>query len=131
MGTKSEQTPPNLPVNGGESEAGISWGQYRWSCLTLARIFDDCGHSGNARYLESLVHGVEDNDPTPLPIAKTMCDELDGYFRKAVSVLMLEQAEDQRELWILQQRMDIRLKQIRIVGMYHAGAGYRTPFGEG
>lgn len=111
------------------TEPEITWGQYRSCCVWLAGVLDDLGQSGKARYLESCVHGIADGDPTPLPIARTMCDELGSYYRTVLGLLAAQQAQDQAQLWKLQARMEARIKQIRIAGMYHTGAGYRTPCG--
>lgn len=129
--TSNEPTPPFPPAEArGNPEATLSWGEYRWSCLTLAGMYDDLGLSGESQYLESLVAGVVPNDPTPVPFAEAAAMETDGYWRRVLGLLIVQQAEDQGELLKIQKRMAVRAKQIRVAGSYHSGCDDgAAPFG--
>ena len=126
------RNPEQPPANSSVAGQGFTWGMYRWSCLTLAGMCDDLGLSGEAQYLESLVAGVDENDPTLIPCPVSMAEEQDRYWRKVLSLLTVRQAEDQRSLWQIQARMSKRIQKMRVAGSYHLGCDDgRVPFGRG
>lgn len=115
-----------------ELESQMTCGLYAKVCNSLAKMYDEqLGHSGEARYLESLAAGISEEDSSPLLCSATALRELDGYYRRALGVLLVQNAVDQRELWTVQRRMDERIRAIRVCGCYTSGLGAESPVARG